>query len=203
MTLNSELVVSLPEQTTNGTSGIGEKFNICYVCCCAWIQYGNPITLEDVKKLEDTEEWNNRDTDLYRSAVESLGVPEGKWVEQSFQLPASKLKGIYNLYLPGKLGVALAVQRVKISPTFPPRKNLERCECYIFDPNKGIYRINMRGADKFNETARQEVVSLATEALAPHNRALCKDICWADITRHVYFTIGVPIEALDSKKAML
>ena len=167
----------------------GGAFNTGYVCCCAWVQYGCPITLEGVKKLENTKVWNERDTDLYMDAVESIGIPKANWVEQLYQIPLDKLGGVYNLYLPNTPGIAFAVQRIRILPIFPPRKNLERCECYILDPLNGLFRIRTYGLSRLDEMIKQTIINLAANVLAPQDKSLCKDLCWADITKHANFTI--------------
>lgn len=189
MKTRSELVVRSSDSTTNGQMEPEERFNMGYVCCCAWIQYGSPITLEGIRQLEKTMEWNDRATDLYLDAVESIGAPEGQWIEQLYQTPASKLGGVFNLYLPEALGIVLAVREVEIKPTFPPRRGSERCECYVFNPLAGLIRVKARGLSNFDEIFKKTIVDLATEVLAPHDQSLGKNLCWADITKHANFTI--------------
>ena len=191
MKTKSELIVNLSDSTTSGQMEPEERFNLCYVCCCAWIQYGYPRTREGIKQLEKTKEWDTRDTDLYLAAVEKMGVPEGRWIDQLCQPPADNLWGVYNLYLEGVMGIALAVRGLAIIPTFPPpRKNSERCEGYIFNPLAGLVRIRSLGISSFDEIFRQTIVDLAAEALAPRDQSLRQDLCWSDITKHASFTIA-------------
>jgi hypothetical protein len=189
MKTRSELVVKLFNPATNGQMEPVERFNIGYVGCCAWIQYGSPITLEGIRQLEKTREWDDRVTDLYLDAVENLGVPTGQWIEQLYQTPANQVGGVYSLYLPDALGTVLAIQEVTMKPTFPPRKNSERCEAYIFNPLTGLMYVKARGLTNFDAIFKQTIVELAAEVFVPHDRSLCKDLCWADITQHASFTI--------------
>ena len=189
MKTESELVLKLSNLTANGRMEPEERFNMCYVCCCAWIQYGSPITSGGIRQLEKTIEWDDRATDLYLDAVENIGVAGGQWVEQLYQTPANKLGGVYSLYLPDTLGIALAIREMTIKPTFPPRRGSERCECYVFNPLAGLIRVKARGMSNFDEIFKKTIVDQAAEALAPHNKSLCKDLCWSDITKHASFTI--------------
>jgi hypothetical protein len=184
-----ELVVKAVYQITNDQLESGEAFNGCFSRCCTWMQYGYPITVEGINKLQKTNEWDGSDTPGYWTAVQNLGDPGGMLVEQSFLPPIKNRFGIYTLFLAGKQGIALAIGRTKVNPTFPPRKNLEFCECYIFNPIKGIFHTCVRGINKFNEITKQEIINQSAEILSPKNKTKCNNLCFADITKHAIFII--------------
>lgn len=191
MANNCKLVVKLNNQVIEDEERLktGELFNIYYACCCAWVRYGCPITKGEITNLSKTTEWEGIDVPGYWTAVQNIGEPAGGWFERTYQLPKHVHWAVYNLYLPKKQGTVLAIGRLNISQTFPPRKNLEWCGCYILDPAKGVFHINTRGLSKFAITVKQAILNLAVEILAPQHKASGKDLCWADITNHIRFTI--------------
>ena len=166
----------------------GEIFNICYARCCVWMQRGYPITPEEIKELENSPLWNDGADTRYGEASANLGEAQGHWLEELSQVPATKLAGVYNWYLPERLGIAVAVARVTTRLTFSPRKIFPKCAGYVFNPLQGLYHIEIRGLNDFAATIRQHMVSAATEALLPHAPTLDKSLCWADITPHARFT---------------
>ena len=186
-----ETIVRLDKQVDDEQLEVGEVFNVCYACCCAWIQYGCSKTPDEMKKLERTREWNDEDTDLYWDAVQKIGDPAGMWFEPSFKLIAGNQAQVkvYSLYLSGHQGIALAIYQSKVLQAFPPRKSAERYWCYIFDSNYGIVHIAMTGQDNFVAKTRQVITELVSKVIVVQKSDELSKLGYSDITAHANISI--------------